>query len=79
LYARTDSLQIGPHPAWRIDTAPDAVTVHSTGRDTGDPLSVVRATAHAVWDANLDDARFTVRAGDDAARRALERWSLLPR
>jgi HAD superfamily hydrolase (TIGR01450 family) len=79
LYARTDSLQIGPHPAWRIDAAPDAVTVHSTGRDTGDPLSVVRATAHAVWDANLDDARFTVRAGDDAARRALERWSLLPR
>ncbi len=77
LYARTDSLRIGPHPAWRVDTAPSAVTVHSTGRDAGDPLSVVRATASAVWNARIDGQPFTVSAGDDAARRALERWSLL--
>ncbi len=41
-------------PAWRIDIGPSAVTVHSTGRDAGDPLSVVRATASAVWNAELD-------------------------
>lgn len=77
LYARTDSLRIAPHPAWRIDTARDAVTVHSTGRDPGDPLSVLRATASAVWSAGFDGRSFTVSAADDAARRALERWSLL--
>lgn len=77
LYARTDSLHIGPHHAWRIDIAASSVTVHSTGRDSADPLSVVRATASAVWDARLDDSSFTVTAGDDTARRALEQWSLL--
>ena len=49
----------------------------STGRDTGDPLSVVRATASAVWDAQLDGRPFTVSAGDDTARQAMEPWSLL--
>jgi glycerol-1-phosphatase len=77
LYARSDSLRIGPHPAWRIDITPSTVTVHSTGRDTGDPLSVVRATASAVWNAEVDCRTSTLQAGDEAARRALERWSLL--
>jgi HAD superfamily hydrolase (TIGR01450 family) len=77
LYARTDALRIGPHPAWRVELSPSSVTVHSTGRDTGDHLSVVRAAAAAVWNAGFDDRSFTVSAGDDAARRALERWSLL--
>jgi glycerol 3-phosphatase-2 len=77
LYARTDALRIGPHPAWRIEVAPSSVTVHSTGRDAGDPLSAVRATADAVWNARFDGRAFTVAAGDDAARRVLERWSLL--
>jgi glycerol-1-phosphatase len=77
LYARADSLRVGPHPAWHIDIGPSAVTVHSTGRDPADPLSVVRATASAVWNASLDGQPFALAAGDAAARQALERWSLL--
>ena len=77
LYARTDSLRIAAHPAWRIETARDAVTVHSTDRDPGDSLSVLRATASAVWNAGFDGRSFTVNAADDTARRALEQWSLL--
>jgi hypothetical protein len=77
LYARADSLRIGPHPAWHVDVGPSAVTVQSTGRDPGDPLSVVRATASAVWNAHLDARPVILMAGDDAARQAMERWSLL--
>ena len=72
-----DTLRVAPHPAWRVDVFGDAVTVHSTGGDVGDPLTVVRATPHAVWGAELDPARITVAAGDAAAHDALERWSLL--
>lgn len=79
LYARTDALRVGPHPAWRIDIGPSQVTVHSTGRDSGDPLSVVRATASAVWNSERDDRRFAITAGDDHARQAMERWSLVTR
>ncbi|MDT7766019.1 MAG: glycerol-phosphatase [Mycobacterium sp.] len=77
LYARADSLRIGPHPAWYVDVGPSAVTVQSTGRDPGDPLSVVRATASAVWNAHLDGRRVTLIAGDDIARQAMDRWSML--
>jgi HAD superfamily hydrolase (TIGR01450 family) len=77
LYARADGLRIGPHPAWYVDVGPSAVTVQSTGRDPGDPLSVVRATASAVWNAHLDGRPVTLMAGDDTARRAMDRWSLL--
>jgi HAD superfamily hydrolase (TIGR01450 family) len=77
LYARADSLRIGPHPAWYVDVGPSAVTVQSTGRDPADPLSVVRATASAVWNAHLDGRPVTLMAGDDTARRAMDRWSLL--
>ena len=31
LYARADILRVGPHPGWRIDIGPSAVTVHATG------------------------------------------------
>jgi hypothetical protein len=71
------TLRIAPHPAWRVDVAPDAVTVHSTGQDTQNSLTVVRATASAIWDAGFDGRPFAVTAGDDAAHQALERWSLL--
>jgi hypothetical protein len=71
------TLRIAPHPAWRVEVAPDAVTVHWTGQDTQDPLTVVRATASAVWGAGLDGRSFTVTGGDDTAHQALERWSLL--
>lgn len=77
LFAGADALRVGPHPAWRVDVGPSAVTVHSTGRDADDPASVVRATASAVWAAALDGQAFTLSAGDDAARQALQRWSLL--
>jgi HAD superfamily hydrolase (TIGR01450 family) len=77
LYARADSLRIGPHPAWYVDVGPSAVTVQSTGRDPADPLSVVRATASAVWNAHLDGRPVILMAGDDTARRAMDRWSLL--
>jgi HAD superfamily hydrolase (TIGR01450 family) len=77
LYARADTLRIGPHPAWYVDVGPTAVTVQSTGRDPDDALSVVRATASAVWNAQLDGNRVVLMAGDDMARQAMDRWSLL--
>ena len=52
------------------------ITVSANGADPGqDGLSVVRATARAVWDIGTSDV--TVVAGDDTARAALQRWSLL--
>jgi glycerol-1-phosphatase len=77
LHAGADSLRVGPHPAWHVDVGPSAVTVQSTGRDPEDPLSVVRATAGAVWNAGHDARALTLLAGDDTARQAMERWSLL--
>jgi len=71
------TLRVAPHPAWRVDVAPGAVTVHWTGQDAQDPLTVVRATASAIWDAGLDGRAFVVAGGDDTAHQALERWSLL--
>ena len=77
LYDAAGTLRIAPHPAWRIEIAPGAVTVHSTGQDPQDPLTVVRATASAVWQAGLDGRPFAVIGGDDTAHQALDRWSLL--
>ncbi|MGV0740360.1 HAD-IIA family hydrolase [Mycobacterium syngnathidarum] len=77
LHADADALRIGPSPAWRIDVDTDTVTVHTTGQDPHDDLSVVRATAHAVWGANLGQRALMVCAGDETARQALQRWSLL--
>jgi glycerol-1-phosphatase len=77
LYGRADSLRVGPHPAWHVDVGASAVRVQSTGRDPGDPLSVVRAVASAVWNAHLDARPITLMAGDDAARQAMDRWSML--
>jgi glycerol-1-phosphatase len=39
---------------------------------------VVRATANSVWNANLDGGSFALAAGDDTARQAMQRWSLIP-
>ncbi len=76
LHVDADTLRVGPHPAWRIDVDGDHVTVGATGEDPRDDLSVVRATAHTVWGADLGEG-FSVSAGDDTARQALRRWSLL--
>lgn len=63
-------------PAWRTDVDGARITVSANGADPGqDGLSVVRATARAVWDIGTSDV--TVVAGDDTARAALQRWSLL--
>jgi glycerol 3-phosphatase-2 len=77
LNSRPEALRVAPHPAWRVDLGHSAVTVSSTGAAPEDDLSVVRATASAVWNANLDGQPLALRAGDDTAREALERWSLL--
>ncbi|MDR3662320.1 MAG: HAD-IIA family hydrolase [Mycobacterium sp.] len=71
-----DSLRIGPHPAWRVEVMGTYVTVHATGVLTTDPLSVVRATAGAVW-ADCADGPVRIAAGDATAEDALHRWSLL--
>jgi glycerol-1-phosphatase len=78
LNTQADILRVRPHPAWRVEVGPSAVTVHSTGHDAGDSLSVVRATANSVWNANLDGRSFALAAGDDTARQAMQRWSLIP-
>lgn len=75
LTADADILRVATHPGWGIDVDADAVTVHATGADTGDALSLVRAVAAAVWEAGIE-ARPLV-AGDDTARRAARRWRLL--
>ncbi|WP_422746569.1 HAD-IIA family hydrolase [Mycobacterium sp. WMMD1722] len=81
LDAPVESLRVSAHPAWRIDVRRvadgDVLTVHATGADPGDDVSVVRATAHAVWTADLDGDVVTIRGGDDVATDALQRWSLL--
>lgn len=76
LAVSSDALRIGPHPAWRVEMSGNDVTVHATGESVGDELSVVRATAGAVWGGAVS-GRVRVTAGDDTARAALDRWSLL--
>jgi len=74
LHTDAEVLRIAAHPAWQIETSGSTLTVRSTGADAGDPLSIVRATAHAVW---VGGNSVAVAAGDDTARAALQRWSLL--
>lgn len=75
LFTDADALAIAAHPAWKTDVVDGTVTVSATGHDSGaDDLAVVRAVARAVWDAGQPGA---IRAADDAARSALDRWSLL--
>jgi HAD superfamily hydrolase (TIGR01450 family) len=77
LNAPSETLIVGPHPAWHVEVGPDGVTVTSTGQDVQDPLTVVRATASAMWNSGWAGTPPTIAAGDAAARQALERWSLL--
>jgi HAD superfamily hydrolase (TIGR01450 family) len=77
LYSHVATVRIGPHPAWRTEIGRRDVTVHWTGGETQDPLTVVRATASAVWQASPHGRSITVKAGDNTAQQALERWSLL--
>ncbi|CAN5811940.1 HAD-IIA family hydrolase [soil metagenome] len=78
LHTGPDDAAVTAHPAWQVDIDGSTVTISTTGEDPGeDGLSVVRATARAVWDADLNGSPATIAAGDDTARAALERWSLL--
>ncbi len=77
LYDRADRLRVGPHQAWCIEVGESALTVHNTGTEPRDSVTVVRATANAVWNSNLSGQPFAIVAGDYIARQALERWSLL--
>lgn len=77
LYARSDTIRVGPHPAWNVDVGPNGVTVKWTGHEAQDPLTVVRATASAIWSSGWKGRPPAVAAGDTTARQALERWSLL--
>lgn len=72
-----DDLRVGAHPAWRVDLDDDAVSVRSTRAETGDPLSIVRAIAAAVWAENAPARRRRIVAADDTARQAAQQWSLL--
>ena len=66
------SCAVAAHSGWEVQVDATSVTVSATGADTGaDGLSIVRATARAIWDAAPDGGKFTVRAGDDAAAAAL--------
>lgn len=77
LHTDSETLAVGAHPAWSVEVGDGVVTVCATGQDPGaDGLSVVRATARAVWDASPDGTPVTVRAGDDTAGAALARWSV---
>lgn len=78
LMAPADSLRVAAQPGWRAELHGDAVMVNAVGIDpAGDDLSVVRAVARAVWDGGVDPVAIAVRAGDEVARGALQRWSLL--
>ncbi|ORW00046.1 HAD-IIA family hydrolase [Mycobacterium kyorinense] len=77
LHQDSDTLEVAPQRAWHAELREGTVTVTSRGEDEdGDGLSVVRAVASAVWEAHVDDGPVVVEAGDDAARDALQRWSL---
>ncbi|AQA05174.1 HAD family hydrolase [Mycobacterium sp. MS1601] len=77
LHADTESCAVAPHPAWQVYVDGDTVRVSATGEPPGeDGLSVVRATARAVWDAAPSASQYTICAGDNTAAAALQRWSI---
>ena len=78
LHADPASVAVAVQPAWDVEVTGNRLTVTSAGTDSGDGLAVVRATARALWDAAPDGpGDLEVVAGDDTARDALQRWSLL--
>jgi glycerol-1-phosphatase len=76
LHQGGEQLAVGPQPDWHVDVGDDTVTVSANGADEGDGLSIVRAVASAVWDAESDGRPVRIEAADDRARDALQRWSL---
>jgi glycerol 3-phosphatase-2 len=78
-------LEVGPQSGWQVDVGDAAITVSANGHDRDpenkdDGLSIVRAVASAVWGAqgpDFPERAVRVEAGDDRARDALRRWSLV--
>lgn len=78
LLCDAESLAIAANPAWKTDVGASAVTVTATGHESdADGLSIVRSVARALWDAGAGAQQLALQPGDDAARSALQRWSLL--
>ncbi|WP_431231756.1 HAD-IIA family hydrolase [Mycolicibacterium psychrotolerans] len=78
LHTGSEALRVTEQAAWRVEVSDGSVIVTAAGTaHSDDGLSVVRATARAVWDAADCEGQLAVRAGDDTARAALQRWSLL--
>jgi glycerol-1-phosphatase len=73
-----EKLRVAPQPVWQVDIDGPMVTVSAANADPDDDgLSIVRAAASAVWNSDLDRCAVVFLAGDNGARDALERWSLL--
>jgi hypothetical protein len=74
-------LAVGPQAGWAVEVGDGFVTVGANGAfeegGDGDGLSIVRAVASAVWGAQSGGPPVRIRATDDRARDALERWSLV--
>ena len=78
LHQDPDELAIEAQAGWHVDVSDTAVTVSAQGDSSdNDGLTVVRALANAVWKADFDGRTVTIEAGDDTARDALQRCSLL--
>lgn len=70
-------LAVGPQPGWHVEVGARAVTVSGNGTDDRDGLAIVRAVASAVWNAGTGNLELGIEAGDQRARDALRRWSLV--
>jgi len=78
LHENAESLAVGPWTGWQVAIGAEGITVSTAKGDRqGDELSIVRAVASAVWGAGRDGQRPRIEAGDDHARDALNRWSLM--
>ncbi len=79
LHLNADRAAIGPQPQWQITLDGTKVTVAAAQpeEDGSDGLSIVRALASAVADADLPGRPFTVESADDTAEQALQQWALL--
>jgi len=76
LHQDSQLLKVAPQPGWQVDLDGGTLTVSANG-DPCDELSIVRAVANAVWDAVVDGQTPSIEAGDEQARDALGRWSMM--
>jgi glycerol-1-phosphatase len=76
LSADRDSVLVAPQPGWSVELRQDRIAVGTAAPDAGDPLSIVRALAAAVWAEDVPRRRPIV-ALDEGARQAAARWSLV--